>query len=90
MWDGERAVNKKLDDLLDVKFIVIGESVVSLDFFGLEPLQNVGVISAAFVFRDGVIQFRAGGGFKSRFVLVEECIEILWDVFGVFPTCRLA
>ena len=32
---GECAVNEKLDYLADVKFIVIREAVVSLDFFGL-------------------------------------------------------
>ena len=75
----KRAVGQKLDDLLDVKLVIFCEAVVEAKFFHLEPLQDVGVVCAAFVLGDCLIKFRAGRFLKRCLILVKQTVELIRD-----------
>ena len=87
---GERAVGQKLDNLLDVKLVILGEAVVAANLLRFQALQDIGIVRAASVLGNGFVQFRAGGRLKGVLYSCRAERRSRAGSFGVSPTGRRA
>jgi len=64
----ERPIYQQLDDLLNIKLVILGKAVIAANLFCFQTLQNIGVICRTFLFEDGVVQVRTGRRLNSALI----------------------
>ena len=80
----ERPIDQQLDDLLNVKLIILGKAVIAAYLFRLQTLQDIGVICGAFLLGDGIVYVRAYRRLNSALILFQQRVEVMRNGLTLF------
>ena len=68
-----------MDNLLDVEFVIVRESVITANLFCLKTLQDVSVVRPSPCALSGIVQIRTGRLDEGGLALVEKRVEVRRD-----------